>query len=387
VRKQLKPVGDEIIDKIAHSDVVQTAIGPIKGPVHKISDAIGKVVSKGVDVVKGVQSKVAAFLNPEKLQEMTGLGPSIKQPTPVAEAAAAPTDFLGAVKDGLHARLMILGNARLVSLAKSGAKFVWGKVKAAGTRIKEAIFGKKVEFQAAGDHHELWIERGTEKFAVMVASNTARALRTRIGRVIEAPEADTIPGALRGRLQALQRRAEELEDAVNAGNLNEQQAVAPCNEIRDELQRLGTEFPQHMGPILGVPRGFTGEQQVTRFAQIIQNNLDPLLAPGHYEAWVQGSSVVGRSWDKGIPFGEHSDIDLAIMSKQLVDAYATEQGAELRDGGIRTPENPWPAVTGPMLAQLSQELGGRVVNTMFFRTQRAMLSRGDSIQIHPRYAP
>src|SRR5438309_7252203 len=114
---------------------------------------------------------------------MTGHGPSINQPTPVAEAAAAPTDFLGAIKEGLHARLMILGNSRLVSLAKSGAKFVWGKIKAgakaAVAGIKNAILGPKVPFKVEGASHELWAEQRDEGVVVMVASlkpDTARHL-------------------------------------------------------------------------------------------------------------------------------------------------------------------------------------------------------------------
>ncbi len=250
VRQQLKPVGDEIIAKIAHSDVVQTAIGPIKEPVRKISDAIGKVVSKGVDVVKGVQSKVAAFLNPEKLQEMTGLGPSIKQPTPVAEVAAAPTDFLGAVKEGLHARLMILGNSRLISLAKTGAKFVWGKVKAGAKAavgaIKGAILGRRDEFDAAGEHHELWAEQ-TEKGARLMMASKQVTLQEKIEQYKAAITDENVK---ENQLKELYFQLERAETKA-AETATNKQATAAAVELEDAKLKVIELVKQLEGMLLG----------------------------------------------------------------------------------------------------------------------------------------
>lgn len=251
VRQQLKPVGDEIIAKIAHSDVVQTAIAPIKGPVHKISEAIGKVVSKGVDVVKGVQSRVAAFLNPEKLQEMTGLGSTYKQPTPVAEAAAAPpTDFLGAVKEGLHARLMMLGNSRLISLAKSGAKFLWEKAKsgakAAIGAIKGAILGKRNAFEAAGEHHELWAEQTDKGPRLMMASKPV----TLQEKIEQYKAAITDENVKENQLKELYFQLGRAEGKA-AEAAAEKKAAAAADELEDaKLQVVGL-VKQLEGMLLG----------------------------------------------------------------------------------------------------------------------------------------
>ena len=280
VRKQLQPVGDQIIAKIANSEVVQTAIAPIKGPVHKISEAIGKVVSKGVDVVKGVQSKVAAFLNPEKLQEMTGLGPSIKQPTPVAEAAAAPTDFLGAIKEGLHARLMILGNSRLISLAKSGAKFVWGKVKAGAKAayqgIKGAIVGEKMPYEAGGEHHELWVEEddGGDR-TVMVASANAKPLEKRLESLATLVGDRTKEFTEKAKMEVL-KTIRNIGKSVEALKRKRTKIEPLQTEIKDALaaleQRIAEVIPLDIEPR---PKLSSGTLDPSRFRLFNENLTDP----------------------------------------------------------------------------------------------------------------
>src|SRR5439155_3765280 len=177
VREQLKPIGDDIIKKIADSQVVQAAISPLKGPVHMVADAIGRVTEKGIGVVKEVQEKVAGFLSGDRLRELAGLGPEAAQTAPpaVAEVAAAPpADFLTVVKQGLHTHLMSIGMAKLIESGKALAKKGWEKLKsgakAAYAGIKKAIVGRKEEFEVAGEHHELWTQQDGEELTLMVAS-------------------------------------------------------------------------------------------------------------------------------------------------------------------------------------------------------------------------
>jgi hypothetical protein len=175
VRDKLKPVGDEIIGKIANSDVVQTAVGPLKEPAHKIADAVGRLTDKGLAIVKQVEEKVGGFLNAEKLREMIHLGPSAAPAPPVEEAASQGGDFLSVVKGGLHFELLAMGIPRLAELTKKGAKWAWGKVKsgakAAYAGIKGAIFGQKAKFETAGEQHEVWAEKQEAGVQVMVASD------------------------------------------------------------------------------------------------------------------------------------------------------------------------------------------------------------------------
>ena len=239
VRQKLQPIGDEIIGKIANSSFVQTAIEPIKGPVHKISAAIGKVVQKGMGVVKAAQAKVADFLNPEKLKELTHLGTSFKQPRPVAEAEAAPTDFLGVVKEGIHARLMIIGNSRLIALAKSGAKFVWGKIKAgakaAYAGLRGALFGEKATFEAQGEQHEVWTEQSDEGRTVMVASEP-NPLPHRITGYREAVK--QMSGKPREQAEILIEDIIDLIARVNNPDLNASGATKLSKELAARLGEL-----------------------------------------------------------------------------------------------------------------------------------------------------
>jgi hypothetical protein len=359
VRKQLKPVGDEIIAKIANSDVVQTAIAPIKGPVQRISEAIGKVVSKGLDVVKGVQSRVAAFLNPEKLKEMTGLGSSFNPPLPVAASPSAPpTDFLGAIKEGLHSRLMMLGNSRLVSLAKTGAKFVWGKVKAgakaAYAGIKGALFGEKATYDAEGEQHEVWAEEGEQGRAIMVASTPAplaykitgydAALKKMSGKSGDQAEAtldevkqllgqinnpDLKPDGASKLTKQLAARLGELELLMASAG------VAPLTpKIAYEVDGEGRPLMARGGPLIALP---AGRRDRNNSAQ--RNVMEPL-----HQA--------------GLPTDKMEAGDLAYEAAHLIADSLGGSGAEqnLVPATYVTNQS-WSKILEGLLAETSKEAG------------------------------
>ena len=211
---------------------------------------------------------------------MTGLGPSIKQPTPVAEAAAAPTDFLGAIKEGLHARLMILGNGRLISLAQSGAKFVWGKVKAGAKAayqgIKGAIVGEKMPYEAGGEHHELWVEEddGGDR-TVMVASANAKPLEKRLESLATLVGDRTKEFTEKAKTEVL-KTIRNIGKSVEALKRKRTKIEPLQTEIKDALaaleQRIAEVIPLDIEPR---PKLSSGTLDPSRFRLFNENLTDP----------------------------------------------------------------------------------------------------------------
>lgn len=130
------------------------------------------------------------------------------------------------------------------------------------------------------------------------------------------------------------------------------------------------------GPCL--PNGFSDIGQFGEFGNIIKQHLGGLV--DYYEAYIQGSAATGVNFHTGIAFGPHSDIDLAVVSKELFDAAAAEEGANIR-GFSRTAPNPLPEILDPLRQALSTLLGGREVNIVVYATRRAMLARGGGIPV------
>ena len=128
----------------------------------------------------------------------------------------------------------------------------------------------------------------------------------------------------------------------------------------------------------GIPHGFDGAEQFARFGATIDQHLGGLV--NYYQAYVQGSAATGVSYHTGLPFRPASDIDLAIVSKDLFDAAAAEPGADIR-GFSRTAPNPLPDLLDPLRADLSDMLGGRDVNVMVYETRGAALDRATSIKV------
>lgn len=211
---------------------------------------------------------------------------------------------------------------------------------------------------------------------VKVCSNCAE-LRQRIDRVLDDPGLARLPDLSRD-LRQLHQRAGRLERDLNSGRLTPEEARRACNEIAARMDELATRHPSELGPMVGVPRGFTDQAQLALFGQTIRSHLEGLV--GYYEAHIQGSSVTGRNYQTGTPFGAHSDIDLAIVSREMFE-LAGSSGGDIR-GFTRTGPNP-PELNeflGPLRTELTT-LMGREVNIVVFESRTAMGSRADSISV------
>ncbi|WP_079189073.1 RHS repeat domain-containing protein [Streptomyces kebangsaanensis] len=128
------------------------------------------------------------------------------------------------------------------------------------------------------------------------------------------------------------------------------------------------------------PLGFGSAGKFKEFATALKSGLKDA---GHGDAVpvFQGSSVTGRSFNSGKPFGPHSDFDVALTGPEIL-ARAKDAGIPLRSGGTRT---------GPLkgadlhrmglddvAATLSSEVG-RPVNFMIYGSTEAATSRAPSI--------
>lgn len=148
------------------------------------------------------------------------------------------------------------------------------------------------------------------------------------------------------------------------------------------LMSMDPSLVDPMGLAPPTPFGFIDANQFNAFARIIDRHMSGLVH--HYEAIVQGSAASGRSFHTGRPFGPHSDIDLALVSRELFDA-AEAAGADIR-GQMRTAPNVLPDLLDPMRAELSQLLGGREVNVMVYGSGREAAARGPNIKV-PKPCP
>ncbi|MFO0590462.1 MAG: DUF6531 domain-containing protein [Polyangiaceae bacterium] len=133
-----------------------------------------------------------------------------------------------------------------------------------------------------------------------------------------------------------------------------------------------------LGLACEVPHGFKDEEQFRQFGAIIEGDLNGLS--DYYVAYIQGSAATGQNYHTGRPFGPHSDIDLAIGSKDLFRTFASDPTADVRGNRIHFGDEGAPAMLQPMRQKLSA-LVGREVNIMVFDSPRSATARGKSIPV------
>lgn len=189
LRKKIPSVVDEMIKKIAESDVVKKITQPLQGPVASLTGAITNASNKAQDTITGVEGKVSGLLGDgvQMVKEITGIDPEKPKPAESEAAseenkqaarpavkASSPNDFFGVIKQGIHTRLLARGEQFLLQAGKDLGKAALKKgtegLKKAGGKIKELILGPKIGFDAHGVHHELWVEEKGEDVATIVAS-------------------------------------------------------------------------------------------------------------------------------------------------------------------------------------------------------------------------
>jgi RHS repeat-associated protein len=117
-----------------------------------------------------------------------------------------------------------------------------------------------------------------------------------------------------------------------------------------------------------LPQGFADQEQFKTFGAIIRKWLKGLT--DYYEAFIGGSAASGKNFHTGEPFNGDSDIDLGIVSKDLVECV---DEAALRGNGTRTAPNPLPMLQ-PMTDELS-DLMGRQVDVALYKNSGTAAAR------------
>ncbi len=132
------------------------------------------------------------------------------------------------------------------------------------------------------------------------------------------------------------------------------------------------------------PHGFTDEGAAAEFNQTLNSGLGEAGYSGT-QAVFQGSSVTGVGFKSGLPFGDHSDYDIALGGEDLFNA-AKEAGIGLRSGGTRTgPLNPAQLEQlglSDMQARL-EGMAGREVHFMVYQTIDGAVGRSPSMLVPP----
>ena len=133
-----------------------------------------------------------------------------------------------------------------------------------------------------------------------------------------------------------------------------------------------------------VPMGFGNAAEFDRFGGQVNAGLRDAGIEG-VTAVFQGSSVTGKSFRTGKPFGPHSDFDVALAGSGLL-ARAKEAGIPLRSGGTRT---------GPLKGADLERMGlgglrssltqtaNREVNFMIYGSVKDATTRAPSIIVQP----
>lgn len=188
LRKKLPDVVDEMIKKIADSDIVKKITQPLHGPVANLTGAITNVSTRAQETITKVESKVTGLVGDgvQMVKELTGIDPEKPK---AADSTASPdeekkaarpaikgsslSDFFGVIKNGIHTRLLARGEQELKQAGKSLGKAALEKgvqkVKGVAGKVKE-LLGPKVGFDVRGAHHELWVEEQGENVSAIVAS-------------------------------------------------------------------------------------------------------------------------------------------------------------------------------------------------------------------------
>lgn len=135
-----------------------------------------------------------------------------------------------------------------------------------------------------------------------------------------------------------------------------------------------------------IPLGFAEEGAFLKFGAKLSTGLKR-AGYDDANAYMQGSSVTGKSFKTGSPFdeGRVSDFDIAITGDTLM-AKAQQLGIPLRGEGTRTgpltPRQLEMLGLSSLQAELGGLAGGRPVNFMIYRENAVAISRAESIVIH-----
>ncbi|MEV4341012.1 RHS repeat-associated core domain-containing protein [Streptomyces sp. NPDC049590] len=162
---------------------------------------------------------------------------------------------------------------------------------------------------------------------------------------------------------------------------------SPLASLASSIPFMGRDRGARGRPLPGprrVPMGFANAAEFEAF----KANLAAGLKKAGYEdvtPIMQGSSVTGKRFRDGRPFGPDSDFDVALSGEGAL-ARAKDAGISLRSGGTRTAPLKGPDLERMGLASLKQDLSDlaeRDVNFMIYGSAKDAVSRAPSIVMHP----
>jgi hypothetical protein len=257
------------------------------------------------------------------------------------------------------------------TLGATGAEFgrLVGAVHAAGRRGLESF----EQFIASRDAAELFgdarhwdeqdraqLERSFQEAKAAAAAVLAHATTLRGPEPAPAP---TAPGEL------------SAWTAADLAHHSTRQWEAEPGLTLTELQARMDDWVRQRDS--GVPFGFRDQAHFEQFRQALVAAVRSLRRGRDAELFLQGSAVTGFSFEKQLPFGGHSDFDVAIVSPDLF-AEAERRGFEV----LKNPRH-----IGPLTLEEAAELGldaalsagatvlgpemGRDINFMLFENPNA----------------
>jgi hypothetical protein len=133
-----------------------------------------------------------------------------------------------------------------------------------------------------------------------------------------------------------------------------------------------------------IPLGFHHLDDYDNFVVALKGGLSEAGHSGA-EAVFHGSSVTGVRYRDGLPFGSHSDYDIALAGSEILER-AKSLGVSLRSGGTRTGPLKDPRVLQQLglsdLQRKLSEMAGRQVAFMIYGSLEGAVSRGPSILVN-----
>jgi hypothetical protein len=172
------PFADEIFKKIAESSTVQGLVEPLKPPVSGIIGAVDNVTKQAGTLISSTESRALGLLGDgaHLVKELAGATPGTPEAhTEARVPAASPGDFLAIVKQGLHSRIMAIGERNLMEKGRELGKAALEKGvttgKALAAKVKGILLGNMVPFEVRGKQHNLWTEERNGEVVVLVASD------------------------------------------------------------------------------------------------------------------------------------------------------------------------------------------------------------------------
>lgn len=230
-----------------------------------------------------------------------------------------------------------------------------------------------------------------------------------VGSVVEGPADKAITSVLLGLMSNIPHMAEYFAWPFDSDCRGDGEAGAPgCNygtQFDNWAASKGYdpysdayEVPSALAAIFGAreggmprpgprrfPMGFSNASEFRNFGNEIYSGLREAGMRDGVTAVFQGSSVTGKSYRTGKPFGPHSDFDVALTGEGLL-ARAKKAGIPLRSGGTRTGPLKGADLQKMGLAELRESLtdgANREVNFMIYRSVQDATSRSPSIVVTP----